>query len=396
MIFKSCTKQHSRCHENKKKKDYYAESDSRAPDNSKALFTDSYKKKEDFVDINDKESEVVVIDMSNKKRKPEEDGDDNEVLGEAHHDDVEEFFRGANETDFAENVKVIQKHYNSKGVKKDEDALFETLATQFRDALSTQNVPSATAVETDAKTSDSDIKLPPRSKRSFASHTRVINDETIVIENDGIFKVDYKSLEGYEANNPRPVRFTPSTAPSLATPNTVGLNSNIDGSCFIDATFELLWHCVLPWVASSIFNKNAIGMSSNNFDKILLRTYELHSSGTLEDRLEASKEIRNFVWSIPGYERSVWDDCSKLFNLFLDNLSPAVRSFCSFSEVVRFKQCTVDEFHNEYAVSRIPYFSFTCSFDKLLYRKAIINCRRCIQEGKVDEDGVPGRLLSET
>lgn len=85
--------------------------------------------------------------------------------------------------------------------------------------------------------------------------------------------------------------------------------------------------------------KNQIIASTNEFDKILYQTYMLHSSGTLEGRLAASSAIREFVWPLRNYKKGELDDCNKLLGLFLDNLSPDIRSFCSFSDVVRFKQC---------------------------------------------------------
>jgi len=107
----------------------------------------------------------------------------------------------------------------------------------------------------------------------------------------------------------------------------------------------------------------------------------------------ASEEIRSFVWSLEGYERDRWDDCVKLMNLFLDNLSTNVGSFCTFPLVERRKECSVDADHDIYTMSRIPNFSYTLNFDKLLYRKAVTACQRCVEAKKIDSNGVPGRLL---
>lgn len=79
-----------------------------------------------------------------------------------------------------------------------------------------------------------------------------------------------------------------------------------------------------------------------------------------------------------------------MFNIFLDNSSPNVRS----SEVVRYKRCTVDsDFHSLYEVSRIPYISFFNSFKKLIYREGTRPCGLCIREGRKGKNGASAILV---
>ena len=128
-------------------------------------------------------------------------------------------------------------------------------------------------------------------------------DKSILIIDDDLER-DYKALEENVAVFMEPVTsYVRAATPLLKTPNTTVLNRNTNGSCFIYATFEMLWHGVLPWVVESIFEKEMITKSSNEFDKVLMRTYELHSSGTLEGRVAASEEIRSFEWSLDGYNK---------------------------------------------------------------------------------------------
>lgn len=396
------------------KVDHFAESDSRAPDNNSALFTDKYANKK-VIDETDDECEIT-IDLT-KKRKANDEDDSDPLVAEKLDDDADKFFEKVSEVDLLNPTKELQRSFdekiNSKFTNIDDhagdDECFESLSTQFRNALSSPSSPVASAapivlpnvsVKSDDElrlpsrrpASKPELKLPKKKKSDNSVMSQTINNDIVDLVSDDELEKDYRALEDPVAEFHEHVSYVRSITPPLITQNNTVLNSNTDGSCFIDATFEMLWHCVLPWVSDLIFDKDQINNSANAFDKILLRTYELHSSGTLEGRLEASKEIRNFVWSLNGYKKGAWDDCNKLLNLFLDNLSPAVRSFCSFSDVVRYKQCSVNEFHDVYAISRIPYFSFTCDFDKLLYRKATVSCQQCKEKNEFDGSGVVGRL----
>lgn len=314
-------------------------------------------------------------------------------MSETVYDEDEDFFEKVNETDLYDvyaNEKLCRFLGKDNGL--DYDKNFESLPTQLNNALRSQNcVPVARISDSSKNIPKPKLQSPPRCSTPLIVASR-INDIDNAIEIEYDLEKDYKALEP-AVDFPETVSYVRLATPSLITPNRTALNSNTSSSCFIDATFELLWHCVLPWVADSIFKKNQLVASTNEFDKILYQTYMLHSSGTLEGRLDASSTIREFVWSLRNYKKGEWNDCNQLLGLFLDNLSPDIRSFCSFSDAVRFKQCTAQEFHNIYAISRIPYFSFTSDFKKIIYRKATVACQTCIEQNRGKENGTIGRLI---
>ncbi|KAI9473759.1 MAG: hypothetical protein EXX96DRAFT_621393 [Benjaminiella poitrasii] len=142
------------------------------------------------------------------------------------------------------------------------------------------------------------------------SSQNILDIETsIVIDDD--FGKDYKYLGNPVPSFQEPASYIRSETPPLFTLNETISSSNFD--------------------ADEIFNSKKINESTNAFDKVLLILYELHNSGTLEGRIAASSEITNFVWALGTYKRGRCVDCSKLFNFFLDNLSPSVRSL-TFSD----------------------------------------------------------------
>jgi hypothetical protein len=103
-----------------------------------------------------------------------------------------------------------------------------------------------------------DLKLPSRRKPSIFT-TRIIDYTTIVIDDDADddLEADYRGLETPAAEFQESVSYVRSSTPSIITTNNTILNNNTDSSCYIDATFEMLWHCVMPWVAD-LFDKKQI------------------------------------------------------------------------------------------------------------------------------------------
>ena len=111
------------------KLDFYAESDSRAPDNNKALFTDKYPEKK--IDVED--DYEVVIDLTKKRKLVEEE-----------EEDKEEFLGNLKETDLVEMAKnnyvfpELTKYF--EGQDTIENEMFEDISTQLGDLLSSQKL----------------------------------------------------------------------------------------------------------------------------------------------------------------------------------------------------------------------------------------------------------------
>ncbi|KAI9473821.1 MAG: hypothetical protein EXX96DRAFT_319621 [Benjaminiella poitrasii] len=264
--------------------------------------------------IRKKTSKAILNENNLKKRKPEDSVNKSIYDLNEEEDDDEYFYRNLNKTDLVDNYTDITSYH------VDDDTLFEVIPTQLNAALSSQKILNiGTSIDEDSNVS----------YRSYSSFSRTIVDNTAIVIDDDLEK-DYEYLDNPDLCFQEPALYIRSETPPLFTPNEAILNSNVGGSCFIDVTFEMLWHCVLPWVVDEIFDSKKINESTNTFDKVLLRSYKLHCSGTLEGRIAASSEIENFVWSLSTYQRGKWDDCNKLFNFFLDNLSPSVLSLPFF------------------------------------------------------------------
>ncbi|KAG2199529.1 hypothetical protein INT47_009983 [Mucor saturninus] len=75
--------------------------------------------------------------------------------------------------------------------------------------------------------------------------------------------------------------------------------ANRKNSCFIDATFELLWNAVLPFDSLE-------GLKYNRYNSILIDSYKKYTSTVeiMDEKKrvvrEASAMIREFVWGIPS------------------------------------------------------------------------------------------------
>lgn len=144
---------------------------------------------------------------------------------------------------------------------------------------------------------------------------------------------------------------------------------NRRNSCFIDATFELLWNAVLPFV-----DFKDIDETENIYDDMLISSYKMYISDVndVEERkkvvVEASKMIRDFIWSIP----SVADDdysppqfppgeqncLRELSELFFNKLSLKLRAklsgFPGSGAVCRAIVCSEEDSHSSMDLHDFP------------------------------------------
>ncbi|KAI9480853.1 MAG: hypothetical protein EXX96DRAFT_607641 [Benjaminiella poitrasii] len=268
-------------------RDSYADSDSRAPDNEKAIFTDFYSKKP-IIDLDDHECEVnidskkaskAILNENNLKKRKFEDSVNKSIYDLNEEEDEDEYFNhNLKETDLVDNYTDMTSYH------VDDDTLFEMIPTQLNAALSSQNILNIeTSIDEDSNVS----------YKSYSRFLRTIVDNTIIVRDDDLEK-DYEYLDHPDLCFQEPALYIRSET-SLFTPNETILNSNIDGLCFIDATFEILWHCVLPWVADEIFDSKKINESTNAFDKVLLRSATSSSDSSATSSFGASSDSTTSV-----------------------------------------------------------------------------------------------------
>lgn len=108
--------------------------------------------------------------------------------------------------------------------------------------------------------------------------------------------------------------------------NTARLNSNESNSCYIDAPFEMLFRCVLPYVKqlfSSLYDE------CNAFDKVLFEAFYKYVDG---DVVAGSQLVREFVWKeSTEFVKGDWNCVYSCFHWFLSNTSSRLRSlFCVY------------------------------------------------------------------
>lgn len=139
---------------------------------------------------------------------------------------------------------------------------------------------------------------------------------------------------------------------------------NTSNSCFIDATFEMLWNSILPDVAEKLYGLNSA--NNNEYDNALLDSFKLYITGVKEDTLAASNCIRKFVWGLPGaqFERGEMGDLVELIEHFFNNLSSHITdSICSFEgkSLIRSFTCSNDAEHCYVDVhSFMPIITLNC------------------------------------
>jgi hypothetical protein len=71
----------------------------------------------------------------------------------------------------------------------------------------------------------------------------------------------------------------------------LALNGNDYNSCFIDSTFEMLWHSILPALPMSYLDRFDL---ANDYDAIIIYTYRRFQQNTTESREKASNNARDF------------------------------------------------------------------------------------------------------
>ncbi|KAI9485697.1 MAG: hypothetical protein EXX96DRAFT_16515 [Benjaminiella poitrasii] len=188
--------------------------------------------------IRKKTSKAILNENKLKKRKPEDSVNKSIYDLNEEEDEDEYFYPNLKETDLVDNYTDMTSYH------VDDGTLFEVIPMQLYAASSSQDILNIeTSIDEDSNVSH----------RSYSSFSRTIaNNTTIVIDND--LEKDYEYLDHPDPCFQEPALYIRSETPPLFAPNETFLNSNVDGSCFIDATFEMLWHCVLTWVADEIFD----------------------------------------------------------------------------------------------------------------------------------------------
>ncbi|KAI8385630.1 hypothetical protein BD560DRAFT_443668 [Blakeslea trispora] len=108
--------------------------------------------------------------------------------------------------------------------------------------------------------------------------------------------------------------------------HTARLNSNESNSCYIDAPFEMLFRCVLPYVKqlfSSLYDE------CNAFDRVLFEAFHKYVDC---DVVAGSQLVREFVWKeSTEFVKGGWNCVYSCFHWYLSNTSSRLRSlFCVY------------------------------------------------------------------
>ncbi|KAL7314905.1 hypothetical protein PS15m_006420 [Mucor circinelloides] len=146
--------------------------------------------------------------------------------------------------------------------------------------------------------------------------------------------------------------------PSLAM--NVYIRSNQNNSCFIDASFELLFNAVLPFIDMSCIDSN------NNYDCLLKDAFDLYSLQTNLGVDTAIGNVRNFVWNmeevngarkmVKSFPKGREGDNVKLLSIILERLSDVfAKKICAFSSMKceRKISCSAESSYSHTRASRI-------------------------------------------
>jgi hypothetical protein len=149
------------------------------------------------------------------------------------------------------------------------------------------------------------------------------------------------------------------------------ISLNQSNSCFIDASFELLWNAVMSLIDlnSSLLHDHA--KKFNKYDQVLIDSFKLYSEENVEGTEKASTIAREFVWNLKNYNgitflfsRGSMHNCLEVFEQILENLSAELISlilgfslpsesdeFCGSSRVT---VCSKDKEHRPYEMLETP------------------------------------------
>ncbi|KAI8320768.1 hypothetical protein EDC96DRAFT_582280 [Choanephora cucurbitarum] len=285
---------------------FYKENDSRAPDNSEALFgsLDSQTNQSKRKDQEKEEQYLVTLSQQNEeevKVNVEVDdlgiADKRDLLYEAVVDLID-IAKVRRNYEVEENINDIKKNFPNKGEEIPDEV--ECLLCNHN-ASSWNHFMSQFSIDADELTLKAVAPVVKRMKENYVELPDYINscDEEsldinilnlkVAAEEKSFITVEDDVEEKKDSEDVLIVGRATVSKPVLI--DNPSLNSNKNNSCYIDAPFELLLRCVLPTINELfVFRCD----QKSEFDIILLKSYNNYTTGNV---LAGSQLIRDFVWS---------------------------------------------------------------------------------------------------
>ncbi|KAL9538714.1 hypothetical protein MBANPS3_010721 [Mucor bainieri] len=311
---------------------YYSQSDSRAPDNSEALFGDANSQvltRENACKKTPMQITLTALSRKARRRElPLYKSEEKDVTTEGMDEDV------------FDEVKLLLA----------DDGAFDC-DVDYGDFMDDED-----GKEEDSKKGDDAISVASSANDDFSFD--LSTDDITILDNVAASSVDINELF---FNGPGPVYCK------------LSLNANADDSCYLDAPLEIIARCVFPYVKKSFEVKCRMNYI---VDAALLTSLKEYDQG--------NQMFREFVWKANDlFKKGDQNDVNLSFTWIQDNMSSQLRSLISFGQSPKFSHCRQSPSHTSFKKAQLQWFPCVSQYPSIM--KNIIAVKSIVDRNKQAE-----------